>query len=100
MALKIEPHGNGVRLSVKVVPGASRDRIVGELGDSLKISVSAPPEGGKANQAVVELLARALSIPQNAVEILSGHGSPRKVVALGGVSSAQVNSLVSESRQA
>ncbi|MFM7075771.1 MAG: DUF167 domain-containing protein, partial [Planctomycetaceae bacterium] len=50
------------RLEVKVVPGSSRDQIVGWLGDALKIKVTAPPEKGKANERVVELLAGALGI--------------------------------------
>jgi uncharacterized protein (TIGR00251 family) len=50
------------RLSVKVVPGSSRNQIVGSLGDALKIKVMAPPEKGKANEAVVELLSMKLGI--------------------------------------
>ncbi|MGB9626422.1 MAG: DUF167 domain-containing protein, partial [Phycisphaerae bacterium] len=46
----------GVEVAVKVVPGSSRDRIMGVLGDALKIAVAAPPEKGKANQAVIEVL--------------------------------------------
>jgi len=45
------------RLKVKVVPGSSRDQIAGWLGDALKIKVTAPPERGKANEAVIEILA-------------------------------------------
>ena len=50
------------RLKAKVVPGSSRNRIVGWLGDALKINVTAPPEKGKANEAVVELLSMKLGI--------------------------------------
>jgi len=50
------------RLNVKVVPGSSRNRIVGWLGDALKIKVMAPPEKGRANEAVVELLSMKLGI--------------------------------------
>src|SRR6476620_2636829 len=46
-------------LNVKVVPGASRDRVVGRYGDGVKVQVSAPPEGGKANKAAIEVNARA-----------------------------------------
>jgi uncharacterized protein (TIGR00251 family) len=89
MGLKIEPAENGVVLSVKVVPGASRDRIVGPLGDALKIAVSAAPEGGKANQAVLGLLAEHLGIARNQMSILSGHTQPRKRVFVQAVSVEQ-----------
>ena len=68
------------RLNIKVVPGASRDQIVGWLGDALKIKVTAPPEKGKANEAVVTLLAKTLGVRRDTIEIVSGHGSPAKTV--------------------
>ena len=68
------------RLSLKVVPGSSRDEIVGWLGDSLKMKVKAPPEKGRANEAVVALLAERLRIDASSIAMVSGHGSPAKVV--------------------
>lgn len=73
------------RLNVKVVPGSSRNQIVGWLGDALKIKVSAAPEKGKANEAVVELIATKLGISANDIEIESGHSSPSKIVAIEGM---------------
>jgi len=70
----------GVHLAVKVVPGASRSRIVGVLGDRLKVAVSAPPEAGKANRAVCDLLARAFDVPAGDVSVISGTSKPRKVI--------------------
>jgi uncharacterized protein (TIGR00251 family) len=70
------------RLRVKVVPGSSRDEIVGWLGDALKIKVMAPPEKGKANDAVVKLLAAALGLTNDAVTVMSGHSSPSKVISV------------------
>jgi len=64
---------------VKAVPGSSRSRIVGELGDRLKIQVAAPPEGGKANRAVAEVLAHWLGLAKSEVELVSGAGQPAKV---------------------
>ena len=70
------------RLNVKVVPGSSRDQIVGWLGDALKIKVMAPPEKGRANEAVVELLSMKLGISTDDIEVVSGHSSPSKVIAI------------------
>jgi uncharacterized protein (TIGR00251 family) len=73
------------RLNVKVVPGSSRNQIVGWLGDALKIKVTAPPEKGKANEAVVELLAEALDVSTDDIMVVSGHSSPSKVIAVTGM---------------
>jgi uncharacterized protein (TIGR00251 family) len=73
------------RLSLKVVPGSSRDEIVGWLGDSLKVKVKAPPEKGRANEAVIALLADRLGIDASSIAVVTGHGSPAKVVAVEGM---------------
>jgi uncharacterized protein len=84
----------GVRLALKVVPGASRDRIVGLLGDTLKVAVSKPPEGGAANKAVVALLADALKVPARQIEVVKGHTNPRKEVLVTGISIAELKRRV------
>ena len=76
-------------LAVKVQPGASRERVVGRLGEAVKIAVTAPPEKGKANQAVEKLLAREFGVPAGAVEVVLGGGSRLKRVRLRGVTPAQ-----------
>jgi uncharacterized protein (TIGR00251 family) len=73
------------RLSLKVVPGSSRDEIVGWLGDSLKVKVKAPPEKGRANEAVVALLAEHLGIDTLSISVVSGHNSPAKVLEVDGM---------------
>src|SRR5881394_250060 len=74
-----------VELTVKVVPGASRDRIVGPLGDALKIQIAAPPERGKANAALVRLLSAQLGIPERQITVIRGVSAPRKTVRLAGI---------------
>jgi uncharacterized protein (TIGR00251 family) len=74
---------------VKAIPGASRSEIVGRLGAALKIRVAAPPEGGKANREILELLAERLGLPATGVTLVSGAASPAKVVALRGVTAEQ-----------
>lgn len=80
----------GVELRVKVVPGASRDRIAGVLGDALKMQVSAAPERGKANAAVVELIAGALGVSGQAVSVIAGLTQPRKTLRVMGKRAAEV----------
>jgi uncharacterized protein len=78
-------------LSIKVVPGASRDRLVGRYGDAIKVQVAAPPEGGKANQAVVELIAAALGVRPNQVRIAKGQAQSRKIVQIDGLTQAELD---------
>jgi uncharacterized protein (TIGR00251 family) len=73
-----------MELDVKVVPGASRTEIVGPLGNRLKVRVAAPPEGGKANRALVELLREWLGTRD--VEIVAGRSSAEKTVRVLGLS--------------
>ncbi len=77
-------------INVKVVPGSSRDRIAGRYGDGIKVQVSAPPEGGRANQAVVELLAAALGLKPQQVRVVKGHTQARKVLDVVGLEPAEV----------
>ncbi|MFT3786119.1 MAG: DUF167 domain-containing protein [Tepidisphaeraceae bacterium] len=75
----------GVHLAIKVVPGASRARVMGMLGaDCWKVVVSKPPSGGQANDAVVELISEVVGVPRRCVRIEAGHGSPRKTVSIDG----------------
>lgn len=73
------------RIHVKVVPSSSRDVVVGWLGESLKVKVMAPPEKGRANLAVVALLAKHLGIDPQAIEVVSGQASPAKVLSISGL---------------
>lgn len=72
------PHPEGAILALKVVPGASRERIVGPLGDRLKVAVQKPPEKGAANKAVCALVARALGLKPADIQVLRGETRPEK----------------------
>ena len=85
-----------VKLSVKVIPGASRDGIAGWLGDALKVRVSAPPERGKANASVERLVAEALGVAQECARIIAGRSSPRKTIEILGMSEAEVHQRLSK----
>lgn len=77
-------------LELKITPKSSRDAVLGWLGEALKIAVTAPPENGKANTAVLAVLARTLDVPGSAIELLSGHGTARKRVAISGLDAAEL----------
>ena len=77
-------------LNVKVVPNASRDRVAGRYADGIKIQTSAPPEAGKANAAVMRILAQFLALKPAQVELVSAPANPRKQFRISGLSPAQL----------
>lgn len=86
-----------IRLQVKVVPGAKRQRIAGPLGGALKVMIAQPPEGGAANRALCLLLAKHFGVPARQVEVVQGHASAWKTVRVAGLSveeaRARLNSI-------
>jgi len=80
----VRSDGSDVLLEVKVVPGASRTRLAGAIGERLKIAVAAPPEKGRANAAVTKLLAKECGLRRQDVTVESGATSPRKTIRLRG----------------
>lgn len=78
-------------LRIKVVPGSSRNKIDGWLGDALKIRVTANPEKGRANAATLALLAGALGIPRRQLSIISGASSPEKTLQIKGLSEREIH---------
>lgn len=81
---------DGVSFTVRVQPRARRNAIVGELGDALKIALTAPPVDGRANEACVEFFAYLLEVPRSSVTITSGQSSRNKVIRVTGLSAAQL----------
>lgn len=81
---------HGVRVLVKVVPGARKDEIAGMLGERLKVRVAAPPEDGKANEAVCRVIASALGLRARQVTIESGRTNPEKCVRIDGLAADEV----------
>lgn len=71
-----------VLLKVKVIPNSSREQVVGWLGDVLKVKLQAPPEDGKANKALKQLLAKCLGVKQKNIIIEYGASSPEKLVRI------------------
>ena len=82
-----------IRLSLKVIANASKDEVVGFIGDSLKVKVQSHREKGKANKAVVQLLCKVLNIPKNSIVIVSGTTSSNKIVDVSNVTQETIDSL-------
>jgi len=78
-------------LRLRVAPGAARAAIVGRHGDAWKVRVAAAPEHGKANLAVLALLAEALSLPRSSVSLVSGGASRDKIVELTVLEPAEID---------
>ncbi|MDP9142011.1 MAG: DUF167 domain-containing protein [Pseudomonadota bacterium] len=79
-----------MKLTLKVAPKAAHNAISGWMGSVLKISVTAVPERGKANEAVIELLADALKLPKSSIAVLRGRGSAQKVVQIDGLADGEI----------
>ena len=83
--IPIRDDKNGAAFSVRVHPRARKNAITGVLGDALKLSLTAPPAEGRANQACIEFLAEILRLPRSSVTIAAGHASRNKVVRVSGI---------------
>jgi uncharacterized protein YggU (UPF0235/DUF167 family) len=81
---------DGVRLQLRVKPGGRADRLLGPHDGALKLEVRAAPERGRANDAVIRLLASSLGLGRSQVEVIAGAAARDKVVMLGGVSAAEI----------
>ncbi len=86
--IKANPYG--VTVSLKVQPRASRNEIVGTIGEQLKVKVTAPPVDSAANEAVLRFLSDALDCPHQAVTLVRGGTSRSKVIAIQGLTAEQV----------
>jgi hypothetical protein len=90
MAIEFQQHPEGIVLSLRVAPGSAGDRVMGEYAGRLKVAVSAAPEKGKANKAVIELVARVLGVPKKNLSIIAGETSPDKKLLIKGMELAEV----------
>jgi uncharacterized protein (TIGR00251 family) len=88
--ISLTNHEAGVILPVRAQPGARKVGIVGEHAGSLKIAVTAPPEDGRANKALLEVLREALGLKRSQIELVSGQTSREKRFLVRGVEKAQL----------
>jgi uncharacterized protein len=86
----IQKSPNGATFAVKVQPRAKKNAITGEVGDAVKLSLTAPPVDGKANAACIEFFAKLLNLPRSSVTIAAGKTSRNKVIRVAGLSAEEV----------
>jgi len=83
----------GVRLSIRLQPGAKKPGVAGLHGQELKIKISSPPVDGAANQALIEFLADLTGVRKSNIEIISGHTTRSKLVEIRGLDEGVVRTL-------
>ena len=88
--IPIRDSSAGASFAVKVHPRARENAVAGIVGDALKLSLTAPPVEGRANQACTEFLAELLKVPRSSVKIAAGQNSRRKVVVISALSVEEV----------
>ena len=84
------------RISVTVSPGASRSELVGRHGDGWRARIAAPPERGRANDALCKLLAATLSLPHGSVRVVAGGSGRAKVIEIDGLEAAEIERRLAE----
>jgi len=88
--ISIREREDHVSFGVRVHPGARKTAITGEAGGALKLSLTAPPANGRANQACIEFLANLLKVPRSSITIASGQWGRNKVIRVVGLSAEGV----------
>jgi uncharacterized protein (TIGR00251 family) len=88
--IPIRESANGISFAVRVQPRASRNAVAGQMGDAVKIALTAPPVEGKANEACIEFLAKLLGVARSSVTIAAGETGRNKVIRVAGVTAAHV----------
>lgn len=86
----IRDDASGASIQVRIHPRAKKNAITGEIGDALKIALTAPPIEGRANEACVEFFAKLLKVPRSSVTIASGLSSRNKVIRVAGVTGQSI----------
>lgn len=88
--VRINDHTDGAMFTVKVHPRARKNAITGEVGDALKVALTAPPVDGEANEACIDFFAKLLKVPRSSISIAAGLSSRNKVIRVARLSATQV----------
>jgi uncharacterized protein (TIGR00251 family) len=88
--ISIHDTPSGATFAIKVHPRARKNAVTGELGDALKVALTAPPLDGRANDACIEFFAKTLNVSRASVSIAAGQTSRNKVIRVAGLSAEEV----------
>jgi uncharacterized protein len=88
--IPVHDASRGASFSIRVHPRAKKNAITGEIGDALKVSLTAAPVDGRANEACIDFFAKLLKVPRTSVTIASGLTSRNKVIRIAGISAAEL----------
>jgi uncharacterized protein (TIGR00251 family) len=94
--ISLQPHAEGTILPVRAQPGAKRNEIRGEQDGMLKVCVTQSPEKGKANKAVIELMAKSLGLRKSQFELISGETSHQKRFLIRGITPEELAQKLAE----
>lgn len=95
--INVTENDSGIIIPIKVQPNASKERIVGEYNGQLKIAVTAAPEKGKANKAIIKLLSERLNIKVSSIKVISGETSREKKLFIEGLKASSLDLLFNKS---
>ena len=90
MTIELKASTTGTTFAIKVHPRAKSNAITGEAGNALKVSLTAPPVNGKANQACIDFFAKLLNVPRSSITIAAGQTSRNKVIRVAGLKPDEV----------
>jgi len=82
--------GNDIIVKVKIVPGSSKNKIIGVYNKALKITITAPPVDGKANKKCIAYLAKYFDVAKSKIEIISGQTSKNKLIRIYDISQEEI----------
>ncbi len=94
--IKIRKMDGGIAIPVKVQPNTSNEKVIGELGGQLKIAVNAPPEKGRANKAIVKVLAKWLNVRNSDIYLMHGEKSKDKEVFVKNITDKDLQKLLTQ----
>jgi uncharacterized protein (TIGR00251 family) len=92
--IELRTHQRGVIVPVQAHAGARRNGVLGVRNGMLRVAVTAAPEKGKANQAIVAALAEALGVSKSSIELVRGATSAKKQLLIAGLTSGEVRAAI------